>query len=360
MAIPKVNLRKIRRKSGISYLLDYTVNGKRTRECVGSNKQTAQEIRVYKAHELATGKFNITSAKQIIKSLDDITSEFLILKEGEIRKTSLTRYKNYLAPFQEFFSYYFPEVAANISLLKTQYLQEFLRDFQKNKYTTKTKWSKKTLNGLIVVLKQLFSFAVKREYLTKNPAKDINVYKDASKEKVEFFSQSDLDLLWSKVDTFWLNFLKFIANTGLRKAEAINLKWESVSLDGQNPQIWVLSDNEWKTKSGKSRVVPLNDNALEILNKIHTKDSEYVFLSREGRKIHPDKPLHALKTALEKCKLKGDVHKLRHTFASHAVMSGMDLFTLAKILGHADIKTTQIYAHLSPSFLQDAVSKINL
>jgi len=50
-------------------------------------------------------------------------------------------------------------------------------------------------------------------------------------------------------------------------------------------------------------------------------------------------------------------HTLRHTFASHAVMAGVDLYTLAKILGHKDIKMVQRYAHLAPVHLQAATDQ---
>jgi hypothetical protein len=50
-------------------------------------------------------------------------------------------------------------------------------------------------------------------------------------------------------------------------------------------------------------------------------------------------------------------HTLRHTFASHAVMSGIDLYTLAKILGHRDLSMVQRYAHLAPSHLKAATNQ---
>jgi len=54
------------------------------------------------------------------------------------------------------------------------------------------------------------------------------------------------------------------------------------------------------------------------------------------------------------------IHTLRHTFASHLVMNGVDLPTVKRLMGHTDIQTTMIYAHLAPEHLTDAVNKLNI
>ena len=53
------------------------------------------------------------------------------------------------------------------------------------------------------------------------------------------------------------------------------------------------------------------------------------------------------------------VHTLRHTFASHLVMKGVDLPTVQKLMGHSDIQSTKIYAHLAPDHLANAVDKLS-
>ncbi len=53
------------------------------------------------------------------------------------------------------------------------------------------------------------------------------------------------------------------------------------------------------------------------------------------------------------------IHTLRHTFASHLVMSGVGLSTVKKLMGHSDIQTTMIYAHLAPDHLAEAVDRLS-
>jgi site-specific recombinase XerD len=58
--------------------------------------------------------------------------------------------------------------------------------------------------------------------------------------------------------------------------------------------------------------------------------------------------------------LEGDVHRLRHTYASRLEMKGVDLLSIKTLMGHTDLKTTQIYAHLAPQHLRDVVKVLNV
>lgn len=84
----------------------------------------------------------------------------------------------------------------------------------------------------------------------------------------------------------------------------------------------------------------------------------YVFKAPEGGQIHPDKIYRELKRALAKVGLDGDVHKWRHTFASHLVMNGVDIATVSRLLGHHSIEMTMKYSHLAPDHLQTAVNQL--
>ena len=144
----------------------------------------------------------------------------------------------------------------------------------------------------------------------------------------------------------------------MRKGELINLTWKNVNLKKGEETITVISSDEFRTKTGKKRTIPLKEEAVKILKEQKGKNIKYVFISREGKKIHPKKPYHAIKKALEKANLEGDVHELRHTMASHAVMKGVSIYEVKELLGHQDIKTTMIYAHLSPTTLRSAIDKL--
>jgi len=88
--------------------------------------------------------------------------------------------------------------------------------------------------------------------------------------------------------------------TGLRKDEMINLKWENVDLNISNPRINIVSSEEWKTKTGNFRSIPLNDPALEIVNRWKGRHEKFVFVSQTNQQINPNKPYAHLKNALKK------------------------------------------------------------
>lgn len=355
MAIPKVRLKPRSGKNGTSYYLDFTLNGTRRRITVGTNKKKAEDIRREYDAKLLLGQFDISPLDKKNISLNEFSNNFLSSKRNHIRPSSLKRYKNYLDKFLELMNQLFPAPSLNVRDIKTNYIEEIFNHLLENKITNGKKWEPKTVNGLRTILIQLFDYSIKQGYLTTNIAKNTKPFKVIKQSIVEYFTDEELENIWKELDDYWVEPLKFIVLTGLRKGEWINLKWNNVVLEGDNPSIAIISSDSWKTKTGESRVIPLNKPAVEIIKKQKGRHKEYVFTSVNGAKIHPDKPYHSLKTALKNLGLKGNVHKLRHTFASRLVMKGRSLYEVQKLLGHKDIKTTMIYAHLSPDYLKESV-----
>ncbi len=359
MAIPKVRLKTRKGKNGISYYLDYTINSKRFRPVVGTNKKKAEDIHRETEAKIYLGQFNLLTQTDKIISLKDLSRNFLTSKRNHLRSTSLKRYQNYLDKFLEYMDKFFPSPSLNIKEIKTQYIEESFNYFLENKITNNKKWEPKTVNGLRTILIQLFNYSIKQSYISVNPVKDTKSFRIIKKSVVEYYTDEELEKIWQELDEYWVDPLKFIVHTGLRKGEWINLKWENVVLTEKDPRIIITSSDSWRTKTGESRVISLNKTAIEILKHQKGRNSEYVFTSKNGSKIHPDKPYHKLKTALKNLGLSGDIHKLRHTFASQLVMNGENLYTVSVLLGHSDIKTTQIYAHLAPNYLRSAVEKLD-
>ena len=143
-------------------------------------------------------------------------------------------------------------------------------------------------------------------------------------------------------------------NTGLRKGELFSLTWDKVKFD-----LGLLSVAGETAKSGKTRHVPLNNEALTALKmwREQTHGGTLVFPSKEGKQFTEIKKSWA--TILKMASIENfRWHDLRHHFASRLAMAGVDLNTVRELLGHADIKMTLRYAHLAPEHKADAVAKL--
>jgi integrase len=146
-----------------------------------------------------------------------------------------------------------------------------------------------------------------------------------------------------------------VMNTGMRRSEALSLTWEQTKL-GNNPHLTVLAAH---AKSGKTRHIPLNSAAVDVLTRWREQSEPkgLVFPNPAGGQMK------SIKTVW--CKLMKDAkikdfrfHDLRHDFASRLVMSGVDLYRVKELLGHGSIEITQRYAHLAPHTLAEAVEVI--
>jgi integrase len=142
-------------------------------------------------------------------------------------------------------------------------------------------------------------------------------------------------------------------HTGARRGELFNLKWPDVDFSTKNVTIQGAG-----TKSGKTLHIPLNEEAIDILQQWKKQSgNDLVFPGKNGNKLTD------VKSAWTKVLKEADInnfrwHDMRHTFASNLVMSGVDLTTVRELLGHADFKMTLRYSHLGDHIKRQAVAKL--
>ena len=143
-------------------------------------------------------------------------------------------------------------------------------------------------------------------------------------------------------------------NTGLRRGELFSLHWENINFERA-----VLTVQGSTAKSGKTRHLPLNAVALQVLEnwRVQCPQGRLVFSSSNGSSFNNVKKAWA--GILNDAGIQNlRWHDMRHHFASKLVMVGVDLNTVRELLGHADIKMTLRYAHLAPEHKANAVAKL--
>ena len=358
MRIPHVKVKKIQRKTGIVYLLDYTVDKKRIRTSIGPRRHEAEVIAAKLNAEFALGTYGIEKEETSTIGLKQLQSEFFLSKKNILRPSSESRYRNYLTQFDQFITNNFPSCYENIKSITEHHVRLCVNHLLENPIKGTKPWSKRTVNDFITVLRMLFRYAVKQNYLSSNPAREVEKLPINVETNAPFYTDEELSVIFQHIDPYWIDFFLFLLYTGLRKGEIINLIWDNVDLELGNEKLQIRDAGDWKTKTGRSRTLPLHQKAVEVLLRQERKEGAYLFTSKTGKIIHPDRPYHALKVVLKKYEIMGDVHKFRHTFASRLVMAGASLFDVKELLGHTDIKSTMVYAHLSQEHMRSVVNML--
>jgi site-specific recombinase XerD len=152
-----------------------------------------------------------------------------------------------------------------------------------------------------------------------------------------------------------------IYSTGIRLGETTKIKIAHINKD--NKTIFIKNG-----KGKKDRYVILSDNILKLLRTYYLafKPKVYLFEDEYDQEAISERSIQKVFTnVLRSCKLKKEVsiHTLRHSFATHLLESGTDIRYIQELLGHADIKTTMRYTHVSSDALKNVVSpfdKLNI
>ena len=204
-------------------------------------------------------------------------------------------------------------------------------------------------------LRQILNFAIACGHIESNPAASIAF--NRRRQLTRFLSREELVRLHAALDRHagrkrgrqQADIIRLLLFTGCRKSEITGLCWSEVQ-DGR----LVLVDS----KTGR-RTVPLGSQARAILDRQPRTGSPFVFpsLLDPSRPRNPDLPVwyHVRREAgIEDCRL----HDLRHTMASHAVMNGVPVPVVSRLLGHSNVRMTLRYAHLADRDIEAAAERV--
>ena len=233
----------------------------------------------------------------------------------------------------------------------------------------------KTIRNHVNTMHSIFDLGLRKGWCQVNPVKQADRPTVKKTEtRIQFLDQAELDRLlaapypddaFGRIEpTLYLT----AAMTGLRQGELIGLRWRDVDFDARRIRVvspYVRGEFGDPKSIGSGRSVPMAERVADALRDlrertVYSRDRDLVFCHPEtGKPLDRSKLARRFKEALRRADVHQiTFHELRHTFGTRMAASGTPMRTLQYWMGHADSKTTQIYAHYQPSDQEaDAVDR---
>jgi len=329
-------------KRGQVWWMGFTYNGKRIKRSTETkDKRLAEKIHHKVMTQIAEGKwFDVDegSKRTFLELVDKYEStEFKELK-------SWRSVESYLKQVKEFFGPY------TLAQINPALIDEFK---QKRKAEGD---QPATIVRKLNILKRMFNLAKKR-WMWIRDVPPIEMIAKADKKRLRYLSFAEYHKLLEKCEVWLRGPVIVAAWTGLRKGNILNLKRSQVNIFNRT-----ISLDGSETKNGEALIIPIAAPALEALKeatKVTHLNSPHVFCDTDGKRYSAMQVQRAFKDALSKAEIEDfRFHDLRHCFASWNRQAGIDLDTLADLMGHKDTRMTRRYAHIGPQHLASAISQL--
>ena len=217
-------------------------------------------------------------------------------------------------------------------------------------------------NHALDLISQIFNYAIRQGVIERNPARDIR--RNKKQKRTRFLSHQEIEHLHKTMDAYieanpsssrrmQRDIVRLLLLTGCRLGEVLKLRWDEVKGNMLRIQ---------DSKTGP-RAVYLNAQAVEIIDRQQLmrpeNNSPFVFPSP----VAPEKPISQICQFWQFIRAEAGLndvrlHDLRHSFASHAVMRGVSLPVVSRLLGHSRLSMTMRYAHVSDELVESAAEKV--
>lgn len=266
---------------------------------------------------------------------------------------------NYSSDFKIFTNFLLlKNLTLDMTKIKTRDLRNYLIYLKNDKG-----YANESIRRKVNALRSFFYFLTEQEYIDKNPSLSIHAPKRIERLPI-YMTEFELNLFLKTIESTGrknalhdLCFFKLLAYTGLRRQEAIRLNWTDINFGNNTVTVHM-------GKCKRSRVVPMPESLSEKLwEYLQTRlplSTQAVFLSEAGHRISPSITGTRFTKYLKRSGLTGKgftMHKLRHTYASHLVLAGVDLLSVQQLLGHSDLNSTQVYTHINTQHLKKQIEK---
>jgi integrase len=336
-----------KRKDSKVWWMCFTVNNRQYHKSTGTtDRKLAEKIYAKIITMITEGKwFEVDEART--RTFEDLMERFMQEYAPTKEPTTQKRYRAALGHLRQFFS------GLTLAEITPKVISQYM--YQRRKEGA----SASTINKEYNMLSKALNLAWKQwEWCNGNPCSRVPREKNTSYITRWLTLEEEKRLLSAAQG--YLNgqlpdIITFALHTGMRLGEILNLKWKDV--DFSRKTITIL-----KTKNKDPRTIPMTDTVYNMLlskSKVVAM-SGYVFATANGTRIGARNLQREWYKAIKKAGIENfRFHDLRHTFATRLVQSGVDLYTVAKLLGHRDISTTQRYAHHYPESMRPFIKVLD-
>jgi len=270
------------------------------------------------------------------------------------KKYSSHTIRAYSKDLYDFHTFIKKESIQSFSNIKKQHIHQYLYLLSVKKYTNKT------VSRKLASIKSLFNFLIRKKVLNYNVVKSVPAPRKEKKLPV-FLTQDQISLLLDFSDSdnlIDILIMEIFYSTGIRISELIKIKISDINSNDNT--ISILG------KGNKRRIVIFGNyvkkRLQDYLNYEETKINDFLFPNlRESKNKHISERTvfnivkkYAFRVTQNE---KISPHSLRHTFATHLLNNGADLMSVKELLGHEDLSSTQIYAHVNIEQMKKAFKK---
>jgi integrase/recombinase XerD len=243
-----------------------------------------------------------------------------------------------------------------ISLVKERDIEQFKSMLAKS-------IKKESVNSYVRYIKSIWNLLVKLDLIPINYLREVKQFKISEKEIVSF-SENEMELILNNVPHPDIkNIVMFAVETGLRISELLNLKIKNI--DFENDYIKVNNTDEFKTKSGKNRLIPFNKKIIDIIDSAllrknfqKTDSDKFLFISKYNIPYKRNFVTVYFRRKLDELKFdtRYHFHCLRATFIMNLVRKGVNPIIIQKLAGHSSLTVTQRYCFVQITDLRNALN----
>ncbi len=299
-----------------------------------------------------------------------ITDFFMthLAKERNVSGHTVMAYRDTLKMFLRFAAQFLGRTVDHLSFehLSVEVVLEFLNHLENVRRNTV-----RTRNARLAAVHSFFRYVLGREPALASLCQQVLTIplKKSTHQALGYLSQEEIRNLLSQIDRSALHgerdylLLALLYDTGARVHEVLNLR--PIDFRHESPAFVRISG-----KGRRERLCPLLPQTARLVGRFiteqgpHLEDTAPLFMNRSGQNLSRHGVRYLLRkylaTAQQKMPVTGRIspHTLRHTKAMHLLQSGLPLITIKDILGHADIKSTEVYVQADMEMKQKALELV--